>query len=601
MSRIAATRNKVANAILYGVRESAGIVIGNFRTGKQWFWRIDHETLTAALWRNIPMQRRNVLLATATACFTLAGLPARTFAARVSIVLLLLLSSAATARTWTDSAGKHKIEADLLSQQDGHITLKKRDGNVIRVPLRNLSDADQRYAREQTVKPTKDSDSKVVTAEGVGVTAKDALKEAFRSAVDRVVGTVVDAETIVKNDELIRDRVLTYSSGFVSTYDVLSEEQEGGLFRVRIRATVARGKLVARLQDEKIVASDVDGKGLFSEAVTQFEREKDGAKIIRRVFEGFPGNVLTAEPVGKPRIIEKTETEATVGITVRFSVDAKEYSTWLQAFKPTLSKLASKEDSFLWNIRQPAEADRRQGYYPRPLTDLRESNDWAFDQLNFPWDERNRRVSHGFDRWGTLSLTQADARTSYDVSRSIGQRPFPTEFRGKDVLLILERQGGGRIMAYELEQKVYEEVAYAVLAIPVVNVALKNEKGEIVDATERVAFFGDKWHKFHASPFWRFRDQQYQFIESLPMNLGNNSQQWSALQPHSKLDGSYVAELQDPQYCLLVAPYLGGVRALMSAFQNEFVFHIALEDLPSISEVEVHISSRNNLLDDSHE
>src|SRR6516164_7487637 len=57
-----------------------------------------------------------------------------------------------------------------------------------------------------------DSKDRVI-AEGVGTTADDALRDAFRAAVRQTVGTMVDAETLVKNDTVISDKVLTYSDG----------------------------------------------------------------------------------------------------------------------------------------------------------------------------------------------------------------------------------------------------------------------------------------------------------------------------------------------------------------------------------------------------
>lgn len=55
------------------------------------------------------------------------------------------------------------------------------------------------------------SPSEAIVVEGVGMTPDEALKDAFRNAVRQVVGAVVDAETLVKNDEVINDKVLTYS------------------------------------------------------------------------------------------------------------------------------------------------------------------------------------------------------------------------------------------------------------------------------------------------------------------------------------------------------------------------------------------------------
>src|SRR5580765_4148859 len=61
----------------------------------------------------------------------------------------------------------------------------------------------------------------VVVAEGTGRDEKEARAAALRDAVSRVVGSLVDAETLVKNDRVIRDRVLEFSGGFVKTYDRL--------------------------------------------------------------------------------------------------------------------------------------------------------------------------------------------------------------------------------------------------------------------------------------------------------------------------------------------------------------------------------------------
>ena len=75
-------------------------------------------------------------------------------------------------------------------------------------------------------------------------TADDSLKDAFRNAVQQVVGVLVDAETFVKNEEIISDKVLTYSNGFVSTYKEIERPHlDGGNFRTKIKATVETRKL----------------------------------------------------------------------------------------------------------------------------------------------------------------------------------------------------------------------------------------------------------------------------------------------------------------------------------------------------------------------
>jgi len=54
-------------------------------------------------------------------------------------------ASAATFRTWSDTAGTHHVKALLLGAADGQARLRTESGRVIDVPIAKLSQADQRF------------------------------------------------------------------------------------------------------------------------------------------------------------------------------------------------------------------------------------------------------------------------------------------------------------------------------------------------------------------------------------------------------------------------------------------------------------------------
>ncbi|HVC92220.1 MAG TPA: SHD1 domain-containing protein [Pirellulales bacterium] len=56
------------------------------------------------------------------------------------------------ARTWTDSTGKHKIEADFVSLDRVLVALRTNDGRPFRIRLSNLSGPDQEYVVEDKVR-----------------------------------------------------------------------------------------------------------------------------------------------------------------------------------------------------------------------------------------------------------------------------------------------------------------------------------------------------------------------------------------------------------------------------------------------------------------
>jgi hypothetical protein len=64
----------------------------------------------------------------------------------------------AMVRTWTDSTGKHSIEAEFRGMVDGKVKLRKMDGSEINLPLEKLSDADQKWVRSPTKKKVSEAD-----------------------------------------------------------------------------------------------------------------------------------------------------------------------------------------------------------------------------------------------------------------------------------------------------------------------------------------------------------------------------------------------------------------------------------------------------------
>lgn len=53
-------------------------------------------------------------------------------------------------RTWRDSSGVYQIEAVLVEYKDQKVTLKKKDGSTIQIPLEKLSTADQQFVVGQS-------------------------------------------------------------------------------------------------------------------------------------------------------------------------------------------------------------------------------------------------------------------------------------------------------------------------------------------------------------------------------------------------------------------------------------------------------------------
>jgi hypothetical protein len=199
-------------------------------------------------------------------------------------------------------------------------------------------------AAESSTEPT----TTLVIASGVGVDPDKALRDALKNAVQQAVGAIVDAETLVKNDEVIKDQILTYSDGYVEHFDKIGESKRAdGLFELRIKATIKRRQLIGKLQTSKVLSTKLDGQSLFAEVVTQLDASKDAAKLLEKALEGLPLNLLVAKVADqKPRIEAMTDTGVTATWTVLVSYDYNAYKTKvLPALHKTLVDIAKKRST----------------------------------------------------------------------------------------------------------------------------------------------------------------------------------------------------------------------------------------------------------------
>lgn len=88
----------------------------------------------------------------------------------------------------------------------------------------------------------------VVTKEGVGEAAvvkndevkayEEAREKALRAAVEQAAGVRIDADTVVVNNQLVRDQVFANTSGYVKKYDVLEKKIDKGVATVKVKADV---------------------------------------------------------------------------------------------------------------------------------------------------------------------------------------------------------------------------------------------------------------------------------------------------------------------------------------------------------------------------
>ena len=84
-----------------------------------------------------------------------------------------------------------------------------------------------------------------LVASGEGMTETEAVQNALRSAIEQTYGVFVSANTDILNDDLVKDEVVTVSSGNIHSYKTLGcVELENGNKSVQVEAVVSVSSLV---------------------------------------------------------------------------------------------------------------------------------------------------------------------------------------------------------------------------------------------------------------------------------------------------------------------------------------------------------------------
>ncbi len=232
-----------------------------------------------------------------------------------------------------------------------------------------------------------------VVADGAGSTPDEATRDAIRNAVRQVVGVLIDSETLVKNDDLISDKVIAASNGFVTKYEKLSEKKDGGLIRVRVRAVVEKGRVASRLKEAKVITTAVDGSSLAAEKMTKEDAKKNAKGLIAKQLVGFE-KLLKAEVVGRPAL----DKEGTLVAQVAVGVDEERYFAKVKDLEAVLDKVAAKKDSVLVSPQPgfgskefPVRSLGREFYFGhhgyKPEADLEAATVWV---MNFADAKRTK-------------------------------------------------------------------------------------------------------------------------------------------------------------------------------------------------------------------
>jgi hypothetical protein len=205
--------------------------------------------------------------------------------------------------------------------------------------------------------PLNSANMESVIVEGVGKTEASAKKAAYKEAVAKVVGVLIDSSTLVKNDKIIEEELLEYSGGFVSKAELVSSKKDDeGLVRVKVRCVVEKAQIRKKLEDIKVLVVKVDGASIAAKEMTKAEMQKNATTLVNKALEERKKIYELKMPLKLENLDEQENGCVYFPVSIEFNKE--KHQVWLDKWLPVFEKIAlEKEEGVINYIFGDIETD----------------------------------------------------------------------------------------------------------------------------------------------------------------------------------------------------------------------------------------------------
>jgi hypothetical protein len=196
--------------------------------------------------------------------------------------------------------------------------------------------------------------SEAVEVTGRGTSVQAALDDGVQSALLRVAGAYVRAETVVVNDELVSQSLRTHAKGIVERVDRKGEASlVDGFYVQPMVVHVRRAPFVAVMEEVVKASRDIDGEALAARIRALQSSNASAAELVAEIRRGFPSSVLTVT-VSDPRQVECPQAlaradETCMGVLVDVVVDDAKWKAWASNARAVLESIADGKVELDWN------------------------------------------------------------------------------------------------------------------------------------------------------------------------------------------------------------------------------------------------------------
>jgi hypothetical protein len=188
---------------------------------------------------------------------------------------------------------------------------------------------------------------------GRGATPEQAQDDGVRSALLEVAGAYVRAESIVVNDELVRERISSHTRGLVDSVEMRGDPVlRAGVYEQSMVVRVRRGPVADFVQQVVKDSRAVDGAGLAARIRAVRARGASAAELVTEIMRGFPASVMSVG-VGEPREasvpgVPLSSGEACLVVLVDLWLDEAKWGEWSAVASDAFTAVAERTSKVVW-------------------------------------------------------------------------------------------------------------------------------------------------------------------------------------------------------------------------------------------------------------
>lgn len=213
-------------------------------------------------------------------------------------------------------------------------------------------------------------DEVTLTVAGEGVTKEEATKSALRDAISQTFGTFVSSNTQLLNDELVKDEIVSVTSGNVKNYKEISCVSIQGKMVVTLQATVCISKLVSYAKSKGSSAELAGATFAMNMKIKELNKQNEYKAMRNLVIQLLQfGNVFDYKlSLGEPRIYDNDNYGVDVQVHLLFTDKLRLFNNLIFNTMSALSLTEQEQEEYkktglkVYEVELPAPRDTYRYY-----------------------------------------------------------------------------------------------------------------------------------------------------------------------------------------------------------------------------------------------